>query len=133
MHGLTTASPAPRCPASGSCPLSIGFPVESAEARHRFYTYSNWMYQAGVFVSRSSGMLYQARLRTRAQVACASSMHSMHNPAAPPSVAAFEPPWVCMTCPQLTQGRRTAWPSACLALVVRECPMLPPSAAPLHL
>lgn len=39
---------------------AIGFPVTSADARHRFYLYSNWMYQAGVCVSRSSGMLYQA-------------------------------------------------------------------------
>lgn len=26
---------------------AIGFPVTSADARHRFYLYSNWMYQAG--------------------------------------------------------------------------------------
>ncbi|CAG9465622.1 unnamed protein product [Pedinophyceae sp. YPF-701] len=39
---------------------AIGFPVESARARHRFYEFSNWMYQAGVFVSRSSGMAFQA-------------------------------------------------------------------------
>jgi battenin len=36
---------------------AIGFPVESQQARNQFYGYSNWMYQAGVFVSRSSGML----------------------------------------------------------------------------
>jgi battenin len=36
---------------------AIGFPVESQEARTHFYGYSNWMYQAGVFVSRSSGLL----------------------------------------------------------------------------
>jgi hypothetical protein len=34
---------------------AIGFPVESASARAQFYHYSNWIYQAGVFVSRSSG------------------------------------------------------------------------------
>lgn len=39
-----------------------GFPVSSAAARHRFYVYSNWCYQAGVFLSRSSGMLYQVGL-----------------------------------------------------------------------
>ncbi|GAB4818577.1 hypothetical protein N2152v2_005623 [Parachlorella kessleri] len=44
---------------------AIGFPVHEAKARHTFYTYSNWMYQAGVFVSRSSGMIYQA---SRAQL-----------------------------------------------------------------
>jgi hypothetical protein len=26
---------------------AIGFPVTSAAARHKFYLYSNWMYQAG--------------------------------------------------------------------------------------
>jgi hypothetical protein len=26
---------------------AIGFPVTSADARHRFYLYSNWVYQAG--------------------------------------------------------------------------------------
>ena len=39
---------------------SIGFPVDSAEARDEFYEYSNWTYQLGVFVSRSSGTFYQA-------------------------------------------------------------------------
>ncbi|KAK9806280.1 hypothetical protein WJX72_008416 [[Myrmecia] bisecta] len=38
----------------------MGFPVGSPDARHRFYTYSNWTYQLGVFVSRSSGLAYQA-------------------------------------------------------------------------
>ncbi|KAL4854287.1 hypothetical protein ACK3TF_004978 [Chlorella vulgaris] len=42
---------------------AVGFPVSSAAARHRFYVYSNWCYQAGVFLSRSSGMLYQASRR----------------------------------------------------------------------
>jgi len=36
---------------------AIGFPVESQKARDDFYEFSNWMYQAGVFVSRSSGAL----------------------------------------------------------------------------
>ncbi|KAL3151769.1 hypothetical protein ABBQ38_012743 [Trebouxia sp. C0009 RCD-2024] len=39
---------------------AIGFPVTDAEARHRFYSASNWCYQVGVFVSRSSGLAYQA-------------------------------------------------------------------------
>lgn len=39
--------------------------MEDADVRHRFYTYSNWMYQLGVFVSRSSGMLYQVGGGTR--------------------------------------------------------------------
>ena len=34
--------------------------MENADARHAFYTYANWVYQIGVFVSRSSGLLYQA-------------------------------------------------------------------------
>eukprot|EP00978_Attheya_sp_CCMP212_P012410 scaffold30927_cov50-Attheya_sp.AAC.1 len=34
---------------------AIGFPADSQEARNSFYQYSNWLYQAGVFVSRSSG------------------------------------------------------------------------------
>jgi len=36
---------------------AIGFPVSSVQARDEFYEYSNWMYQWGVFVSRSSGVL----------------------------------------------------------------------------
>ena len=40
---------------------AVGFPVENADARHAFYTYANWVYQIGVFVSRSSGLLYQVR------------------------------------------------------------------------
>lgn len=39
---------------------AIGFPVDSDHARDQFYIYSNWMYQLGVFVSRSSGMLWKA-------------------------------------------------------------------------
>eukprot|EP00887_Chlorella_sp_A99_P001095 scaffold14.g1095.t1 len=48
---------------------AIGFPVHDPDARKRFYVYSNWRvkcgtrrglcYQAGVFVSRSSGMLWR--------------------------------------------------------------------------
>ena len=34
---------------------AIGFPVTDQESRDRFYQYSNWLYQVGVFVSRSSG------------------------------------------------------------------------------
>lgn len=40
--------------------ISIGFPVENESARKLFYTYSNWCYQVGVFLSRSSGTLLQA-------------------------------------------------------------------------
>ena len=36
---------------------AIGFPLESVLSRDQFYEFSNWMYQAGVFVSRSSGTL----------------------------------------------------------------------------
>ncbi|CAL8471388.1 g10930 [Coccomyxa elongata] len=39
---------------------AIGFPTDNATARHQFYEVSNWCYQIGVFVSRSSGLLYQA-------------------------------------------------------------------------
>lgn len=38
---------------------AIGFPTEDLLARQRFYAASNWCYQAGVFVSRSSGLVYQ--------------------------------------------------------------------------
>lgn len=41
-----------------------GFPVTDAKARHRFYSASNWCYQVGVFVSRSSGLAYQVRYLT---------------------------------------------------------------------
>lgn len=41
---------------------AIGFPVESESARDEFYEYSNWVYQAGVFLSRSSGTIYQASM-----------------------------------------------------------------------
>lgn len=39
---------------------AIGFPVEDVESRDRFFEFSNWMYQAGVFLSRSSGTLWTA-------------------------------------------------------------------------
>jgi len=38
----------------------IGFPVTNRESRDTFYEYSNWMYQAGVFISRSSGIFFLA-------------------------------------------------------------------------
>jgi hypothetical protein len=42
---------------------AIGFPsVQDKAARNEFYQYSNWMYQAGVFVSRSSGTLFTVPL-----------------------------------------------------------------------
>ena len=40
---------------------AVGFPVTDAAARHRFYSASNWCYQVGVFVSRSSGLAYQVQ------------------------------------------------------------------------
>mmetsp|Transcript_4332 Transcript_4332/g.9867 ORF Transcript_4332/g.9867 Transcript_4332/m.9867 type:complete len:220 (+) Transcript_4332:1672-2331(+) len=39
---------------------TIGFPVTSVQSRDNFFQYSNWMYQAGVFVSRSSGAFFLA-------------------------------------------------------------------------
>ena len=36
---------------------AIGFPVDDENARKAFFGNSNWMYQAGVFISRSSGAL----------------------------------------------------------------------------
>lgn len=39
---------------------SIGFPVDDRSARNSFYVAANWTYQAGVFVSRSSGALFTA-------------------------------------------------------------------------
>jgi battenin len=41
---------------------AIGFPVTNLKARDEFFEYSNWMYQAGVFLSRSSGTLFTAPL-----------------------------------------------------------------------
>lgn len=43
---------------------AIGFPVTDAKARNEFYKYANWLYQGGVFLSRSSGAIFQASLRT---------------------------------------------------------------------
>jgi len=39
---------------------AIGFPVDAEEARNSFYTNSNWAYQVGVFISRSSGAFWIA-------------------------------------------------------------------------
>jgi battenin len=39
---------------------AIGFPLEDAIARDRFFEYSNWLYHAGGFISRSSGTLFTA-------------------------------------------------------------------------
>lgn len=41
---------------------AIGFPVTSTESRAQFYEQSNWLYQAGVFVSRSSGSLVSVHM-----------------------------------------------------------------------
>jgi battenin len=45
------------------CWSAIGFPVDSIAARAAFYGYANWVYQCGVFASRSSGGLLQAGRR----------------------------------------------------------------------
>ena len=37
---------------------SMGFPVTSQAARKEWYQFSNWVYQAGVLVARSSGFLW---------------------------------------------------------------------------
>jgi len=37
---------------------AIGFPITSEIARKRFYVYANWMYQLGVFISRSSAVIF---------------------------------------------------------------------------
>jgi len=42
---------------------AIGFPTDSKSARNIFYSYGNWFYQGGVFVSRSSGTFYEATTR----------------------------------------------------------------------
>jgi battenin len=39
---------------------AIGFPVNDIDARKTFYTKSNWLYQVGVFLSRSSGAFFTA-------------------------------------------------------------------------
>ena len=41
---------------------SIGFPVDDEAKRDSFYLASNWMYQGGVFMSRSSGAFFTAPL-----------------------------------------------------------------------
>ena len=38
---------------------AIGFPASDPGAREAFYEYANWTYQAGVFVSRSSGVVLE--------------------------------------------------------------------------
>ncbi|CAM9852418.1 unnamed protein product [Choristocarpus tenellus] len=38
---------------------AIGFPVTSEDARQSFYQYANWSYQAGVFISRTSGLIFR--------------------------------------------------------------------------
>jgi battenin len=42
--------------------ITIGFPPESEAARKAFYGWSNTMYQVGVFLSRTSGALYELSL-----------------------------------------------------------------------
>ena len=42
---------------------AIGFPITSKESRNKFYELSNWAYQVGVFLSRSSGTLWKANLK----------------------------------------------------------------------
>ena len=37
---------------------SMGFPVSSQAARKEWYQFSNWVYQAGVLIARSSGFLW---------------------------------------------------------------------------
>ena len=39
---------------------AIGFPVTDKHSRNRFFVHSNWMYQLGVFLSRSSGTVFTA-------------------------------------------------------------------------
>lgn len=39
---------------------AIGFPVDNEDSRNQFYTLAGFCYQAGVFVSRSSGTLWKA-------------------------------------------------------------------------
>lgn len=42
---------------------AMGFPISSENARNDFYEYSNWIYQAGVLVSRSSGTVWKADMK----------------------------------------------------------------------
>ena len=55
---------------------AIGFPVEDAAARDRFYKTAGWLYQAGVFVSRSSGLLYQVMPAMLARVSAWPCLHA---------------------------------------------------------
>jgi battenin len=41
---------------------AYGFPITDKNARDSFYVYSNWLYQFGVLVSRSSGTIYKANM-----------------------------------------------------------------------
>ena len=41
---------------------AIGFPVIDPGQRQAFYSTSNWCYQLGVFISRSSGLAFQVRV-----------------------------------------------------------------------
>lgn len=43
---------------------AMGFPIEDSTKRNQFYQTSNWLYQAGVFVSRSSGTFLTLSPRT---------------------------------------------------------------------
>eukprot|EP00301_Raphidiophrys_heterophryoidea_P005221 c12219_g1_i1.p1 GENE.c12219_g1_i1~~c12219_g1_i1.p1 ORF type:complete len:287 (+),score=45.64 c12219_g1_i1:416-1276(+) len=43
---------------------AMGYPVTSKHARQKFYQYANWLYQAGVFVSRSSGTIWNPSVPT---------------------------------------------------------------------
>ena len=43
---------------------AIGFPITDPKSRDLFYEYANWMYQVGVFCSRSSGLIFKADLKT---------------------------------------------------------------------
>jgi battenin len=42
---------------------AIGFPVDKENSRNEFYTLAGFSYQAGVFVSRSSGTLWKADMK----------------------------------------------------------------------
>jgi battenin len=42
---------------------AVGFPIDDSDSRQLFYEYSNWTYQVGVLVSRSSGMLWKADMK----------------------------------------------------------------------
>jgi len=42
---------------------AIGFPVDDEKARNEFYKYANWLYQVGVFFSRSSGTIWNPSVK----------------------------------------------------------------------